>query len=106
MLDPVSAYLSARRREPLSRSGLALSLVILRGAFTNLLASVGDTTPDAVATAVYRLRDLRDGRVREVVERSDDDYPHEAFLLRAYLAGLTADWPAAFRRSGRPACSG
>ena len=80
---------------PLSRTGLALSLVILRGALTNMLAWVNDTTPSAAQAGRYRLKELLRGRVAEVASIAAVDWPHEAFLLRAHVAALAADWAGA-----------
>lgn len=83
------------KSDPLSRGGLALSLVILRGALESLVQWADDVKPSMVETGVFRLAALRSGRVREIVSAADDEWPGHSFALQARVAQLSIEWATA-----------
>lgn len=77
------------------RSGVALSLVILRGKLQNTLAWVDDELPWRVETGTVQLRELRAGRVRELARDAAADWPRQVAALQAGISGLADDWATA-----------
>lgn len=77
------------------RSGLSLSLVILRGKLRSLSAWVDDFTPPTVETGVVLLADLRAGRVREICEQGGTHWAVHSAALRDRIAKLAGEWAKA-----------
>lgn len=76
------------------RSGLSLSLVILRGKLLNL-SLWADGSALAVADGAASIRELRAGRVRELCQQGADDWPGPASALSSGFARLAARWDGA-----------
>lgn len=77
------------------RTGLPLSLVILRGSLENMLGWVDDKSAVNVETGVVRLAELRGGRVREIAAQSSDDWAGHSLTLQVGFARLADEWAIA-----------
>lgn len=94
--EQVGEWAAARAlRGPLARVDGALSLVVLRGALQNMQPWVHDSTRGMVETGVFRLADLRRGRVPEIVRQFDDDWPGSTLELQVRMAQLADEWAKA-----------
>lgn len=71
------------------RSGLALSLVILRGRLENTSAWVNDTDPTCGA---YQLADLRGDRCRLIVAQADGEWPEQCAGLVELIGAAAKGW--------------
>lgn len=71
------------------------SLGVLRGKLLTLRSWSEDTAPHLVETGVFMLSELRAGRVRDIVEFFDDDWPGECAALAAGFARIGDHWATA-----------
>lgn len=84
--------MSEVRSWSVGRTGLPLSLVILRGSFENMLGWVDDESAINVRTGAVWLGELRRGRVREIAVQANDDWPSQSRALHLRVAHLADDW--------------
>lgn len=82
-------------REPLSRTGSELSLVIVHGKLQNMLQWVNDATKPTIETGVIQLDELRHGRVKDIVRDLRDRWPAQAAALEFRIEQLALSWALA-----------
>lgn len=73
------------------RTGLPLSLVILRGKLLSL-STWTHGSPFAVADGGHMIRALRDGRVRELVDAGAVEWPEQTAAFARLWARLVVSW--------------